>query len=405
MRPQAQRWLKRGLMGMGALALLGALVWAFLPGAVPVETAPVARRPFEQTVLEDGKTRVRNKYVISTPVAGMLLRVALKPGDHVKRGMPVATVVPGASPLIDPRAERELRERVGAAEAAWARAGTAVERARAALDLAQSEYSRILQLSAAGAASQADLDRAQAELRLRQKEHEAARFEAQAARHELEMARTALQQSNDPRGARESAQRVTVRSDADGQVLRVIQESEATLPAGAPILELGDPHDLEVVVDVLSTDGVQIRPGTPVRIERWGGPVTLQARVRRVEPGAFTKVSALGVEEQRVNVIADIISPPEEWRNLGDGYRVEAEIILYSTPEALVVPISALFRVGEQWAVYRVENGRARRQTIRLGRRNSNEAVVEDGLQPGQTVVLYPGDQLRDGVRVKEGSS
>jgi len=394
------RWVKRGLMGAGGVLLLAALVWAFMPGAVPVEKAQVVRKPFEQTVLEDGKTRVRTKYVISTPVAGMLLRVSLKPGDKVQRGMVVATLVPGASPLIDARSETELRERLGAAQSAKSRADTAVERARAALDLAQTEYSRTLQLAASGAASQSDLDRTQGELRLRQREQEASKFDADAAGHEVEVARAALQQHADPRGGRDSARRVTVKSDVDGEVLRVIQESEATLPAGAPILELGNPHDLEVVVDVLSTDGVQIAPGTAVHIERWGGPQTLQAQVRRVEPGAFTKVSALGVEEQRVNVIADITSAPEQWRTLGDGFRVEAEIVIFSTPDALVVPISALFRVGERWAVYQVEGGKVRRQLIALGRRNSNEAIVESGLSPGATVVLYPSDQLKDGVRV-----
>ncbi len=401
MKPQRLKLLKRaGLVG-GAALLLAALVWAFLPSAITVETAQALRKPFQQTVLEDGKTRVKTKYVISTPVGGMLLRSNLKAGDRVTRGMAVATIVPGAAPLIDPRSEQELRERLAGAQAAKARADSDVERARAASDLVQAEYSRTLQLAASGAASQADLDRSQADLRLRQREFEGARFVAEGAGHDVEVARTALMQHGDPRGSRTSARRVTVRSDVDGEVLRVVQESEATLPAGAPILELADPHDLEVVVDVLSTDGVQIVPGTPVRIERWGGPVTLDGRVRRVEPGAFTKVSALGVEEQRVNVIADITSPPEQWRTLGDAFRVEGDIVLYTTPDALVVPISALFRVGDQWAVYTVEGGRAHRQLLTLGRRNSNDAVVERGLAPGQAVILYPSDQLSDGVRVK----
>jgi HlyD family secretion protein len=391
---------RAGLLGAGVLLLL-ALVWAFVPAAITVETAPVARKPFEQTVLEDGKTRVKTKYVISTPVAGTLLRIDLKPGDRVTRGMTVATIVPGAAPLIDPRSEQELRARLGSAQAAQARAETSVGRARAAQDLAQGEYSRSLQLAASGTASQADLERAQSELRVRQKEYEAARFDAEVAGHEVEVARTALLQLSDPRGSRSSTRRVSVKSDVDGRVLRVTQESEATLPVGAPILELADAHDLEIVVDVLSTDGVQIAPGTRVRIERWGGPVTLEGRVRLVEPGAFTKVSALGVEEQRVNMIADIVSPPEQWRTLGDGFRIEADIVIFSTPDALVVPIGALFRVGEQWAVYVVEDRRARRRLLTLGRRNSNEASVESGLQPGQTVILYPSDQLSDGGRVR----
>jgi HlyD family secretion protein len=376
-------------------------VWAFVPKAVLVETAAVKRSPFEQTVLEDGKTRVKTKYVISTPVAGTVLRVDLKAGDVVKRGMTVATIVPGAAPLIDPRSEQELRERLGSAQASKSRVDTAVERARAAHDLAQTEYSRTLQLAASGTASQADLDPTQGELRLRQGQYEAARFEAPAAGHEVVVARTALMQHSDPRSSRLSTRRVSVKSDADGRVLRVIQESEATLPVGAPILELADARDLEIVVDVLSTDGVQIAEGTPVRIERWGGPATLQGRVRLVEPGAFTKVSALGVEEQRVNVIADITSPPEQWRTLGDGFRVEADIVVFSAPDALVVPIGALFRVAERWAVYTVEAGRARRRLLTLGRRNSNEAIVQDGLKAGETVILYPGDQLADGVRVR----
>jgi HlyD family secretion protein len=383
---------RAGLLGAGVLLLL-ALAWAFVPAAITVETAPVARKPFEQTVLEDGKTRVKTKYVISTPVAGTLLRIDLKPGDGVTRGMTVATIVPGAAPLIDPRSEQELRARLGSAQAAQARAETSV-------GLARGEYSRALQLASSGTASQADLERAQSELRVRQKEYEAARFDAEVAGHEVEVARTALLQLSDPRGSRSSTRRVSVKSDVDGRVLRVTQESEATLPVGAPILELADAHDLEIVVDVLSTDGVQIAPGTRVRIERWGGPVTLEGRVRLVEPGAFTKVSALGVEEQRVNVILEILSPPERWTALGDGYRVEAEIAVFSAPSAVTVPISALYRVGDSWAVFELADGHARQRLVQLGRRNPLAAVVEAGLSPGQVVILYPGDQIRDGLRV-----
>ncbi len=394
-------WLKAARWYLAGAAVVLALVWAFIPQPVPVETAPVSRGPFEQAIQAEGRTRAKARYIVSAPVAGRLLRVALKAGDPVRRGMVVAILAPGDSPLLDERSAREARERLGAAGASRSRVEAAVERARTGLDLAQSDLARMTRLAAGGSIAPVELERAQATAKVRQKELEGAQFDADAAQHDVEMARAALQQaSRAARGDPGQARRWDIESPVNARVLRVFQESETVLPAGAPILEVADPGLLEAVIDVLSTDAVQIRPGALARIERWGGGEDLQAQVWRVEPGAFTKISALGVEEQRVNVILEILSPPERWTALGDGYRVEAEIAVFSAPSAVTVPISALYRVGDSWAVFELADGHARQRLVQLGRRNPLAAVVEAGLSPGQVVILYPGDQIRDGLRV-----
>lgn len=394
-------WVKRGAGLAAGVLVLAALVWAFLPKPLPIETAVIARGPFEQAVLADGKTRVRARYVVSTPVSGTLMRQELKAGDPVRRGMLLATVVPAALPLLDPRSEREARERVGAAEATQARAEAAVEGARASLELAQSDYGRMARLLQNGSVAAVEVERAEATLRIRRKELEGAQFEADAARHDVEQARAAFQHISGGASLQSgAARRWEIRSATDGRVLRVFQEYETVIAAGTPLIEVADPRSLEIVVDVLSVEAVQIRLGAPARIERWGGSESLSARVRQVEPAAFTKVSALGVEEQRVNVILDLLSPPDLWSALGDGYRVEAEIVVFAAADVLSVPISALVRQEEHWAVYVVREGRAQVRRIELGPRNPSAALVQQGLAAGETVVLYPGDQIRDGVRV-----
>lgn len=402
MKIARRAWPKRAALLLAAGAAVAALVWAFVPERVRVDTAEVRRGRFVQTVVADGKTRVKARYIVSAPVAGTLLRVELKPGDEIKRGMLLGTLLPTASPLLDVRSEREARERLGAAEAVHARSAAAADRANTNLGLAKSDHERLARLLQRGSVPAVDVERADALEKMRRKELEAAEFDADAAAHELEVARAALQHvTAGPDRGTSRERRWEIRSATAGRVLRVFQESEAVLPAGTAILEVGDPGSMEVVVDVLSTDAVQIRPGAEVQIERWGGETELGAHVRLVEPSAFTKVSALGVEEQRVNVVLDLADPPEPRMTLGDGFRVEAAIVVYTEDDALSVPVSALVRDRESWAVFVVKEGRAVLKPVELGRRNASVAVVKSGLEPGARVVLYPGDQVRNGTRVR----
>lgn len=394
-------WIKRTLLVLLAIALVGALVLAFRPQPALVEVSEVTRGPFEQVIEDDGKTRVRERYVVSAPLAGKLQRITLKAGDAVTAGMVLAVIDPSSPALLDVRTERELTERVGGAEAARLRAAATVERARAALDKSRSDLERTRKLAVKSFVSAAQLEQVELEAKISLRELEAARYAEQAAAHDVAVARAALLQVRDGAAGKASARRWEVRTPVAGRILRVMQESEATVAVGAPLLEVGQPAELEVVVDVLSTDAVQIKPGAPVRLLRWGKAEPLEGRVRRVEPAAFTKVSALGVEEQRVNVVIDLTSPAEKWQSLGDAYKVDASIIVASLDNAIKAPVSALFRDGEQWAVFTIANGKAARRIVQLGRRGGMEAVVEKGLQPGEKVIVHPGDSVRDGRRIK----
>lgn len=388
---------------IGVLAAIAALAWAFTPKPVMVEVVEVTRGRFEQTINEDGKTRVRERYIVSAPLAGRVQRISLKAGDAVERGNVVAVMHPAAPPLIDARAERELEERIGAALAALARASTTVEHARAALAQNRADALRTQKLAAQGFVAPTQLERDELKVTLSAREAEAAEFERHAAGHQLELARAALTRSRQGwqigRGGR--AEQFDIHSPVAGQVLRVMQESEVVVALGTPLLEIGNPADLEVVIDVLSSDALQIAPGQPVKLERQGGSVTaLDGRVRRVEPSAFTKVSALGVEEQRVNVVVDIISPRAQWQNLGDAYRVDARIVVHNADNVVKVPVAALFRDGAQWAVFVADGNIARKRIIETSRRGVRDALVEKGLAAGERVIVYPGDAVRDGRRI-----
>ena len=383
------------------LSVLGALVVAFLPRPVAVETAPVTRGTFEQTIDEDGKTRVRQRYTVSAPVAGTLQRIQLQAGDRVTQGMVVATLAPSAPPLLDVRAERELTERVAATEATQRRATAQVARAQAVRDQAQTDVQRARQLTDRGLVSRSQLEQTDLAFATASRELEAARQAEHAAQHDVAVAQAALLQLRGAvAGAQEAQKLWQITSPIQGTVLRVLHESEGVVAAGTPLLELANAANLEVVVDVLTTDAVQMSPGTPVRIERWGLDQPLAGRVRLIEPGALTKVSALGVEEQRVNVIIDLVSPFTEWQTLGDNYRIDARILIYSHDNALKVPTSALFRAHQQWLVFVVHDGRAQQRAVQVGRRNAVEAVVETGVTEGDQVIVYPSDAVRDGIAV-----
>lgn len=380
-----------------ALAI-AAFAWAFAPRPLPVEAAEVRRAPFEQTVDEDGKTRVRDRYVISAPLGGRLARIRLDPGDEVFAGKPVAQLTPAAPALLDARTVRELQERVGAAEAGLKQARAEVARAEAAAAQAQADLARNRKLEGEGFVSPAAREQLELALRVQTRAVEAAVAAAQAAEHNLAQARAALMRARElPDGALRGAM-LPVISPVNGRVLRVLQQSEAVVAIGTPLVEVADPDDLEIVVDVLSTEAIRIAPGALVRID--AGGLALEGRVRRVEPAAFTKISALGVEEQRVNVIIDFASPPAQWRQLGDGYRVDVRIVVLAQPDAVIAPVAALFRSDGGWASFVVDEGRAQLRPVKLGGRSALDAWIEQGLAPGERVIVYPSDSVADGKRV-----
>jgi len=381
--------------GLAALALLAG--WALRPQAVAVETAQAVRGAFEQTVSDDGKTRVRERYVVSAPLAGRLERIALRAGDAVEKGQVLALLTPTAPAFLDARTSRELQGRIGAVQALLARARAETLKYAAQRDQAQADLERQARLAKEGFVSETAREQAGLALRSAERTLDAARYAEEAARHELEQARAALAlyQSGEAGGAKWQ-----VTSPVKGAVLKVVQESEGAVALGTPLIELADPKGLEAVVDVLSQEAVGIRPGMPARIELGQGVAPLAARVRLVEPAAFTKISALGVEEQRVNVVLDFAAPLENLQTIGDGFRVEAHVVVFRQDNALKAPVGALFRDGAGWAVFTVDGARARKRLVKAQRRNGIEALVEDGLQPGERVVVYPSDALKDGARV-----
>ena len=390
--------LGRALVIVGAVAAVGGvLYWAFRPKPILVETGTVTEGPLQAVVEEDGRTRVRDRYVVSAPLSGRVLRLSVKAGDQVKTGGPVATLLPSLPPLLDPRTRRELEERVGAAEAGMQEASVRMERAEAQAMQARADVQRIRMLHQRGVASVQQLEREELSLRIAERDVQAAELRMHASRHEVDQARALLRRYDESN----PGERWEVTAPVDGRVLRVVQESEAVVSAGAPLVEIGDPGDLEVIVDVLTTDAVGIRPGAPVRIERWGGPNGLEGKVRLVEPAGFTKVSALGVEEQRVWVIIDITSPHEEWASLGDAYRVETRIVVEDVPKATLVPASAVFRRSEGWFVFVAEDGTARERAVTVTRRSGQSAAVSDGVRPGDAIVVYPPSTLSDGAAIR----
>lgn len=385
------------ILAIVAAVAAGGLYAAFRPRAVRVETANVVVGRFETTVEEDGRTRVRNRYVVSTPVGGRVFRPAVRVGDTVVEGAVLATIVAAPSNLLSPRARREAEERVGAAEAMLEQAMALMERAAANVAQAETEARRVRDLHGRGATPLQALERAELALTLAAREQVAAERRRHAAEHELEQVRAALQS---PAASHDVQERRHIHAPVAGRVLRIVQESEAVVAAGTALAELGDPGDIEVIVDVLTTEAVGIRPGAPVVFDRWGGPAPLEGRVRLVEPSAFTRISALGVEEQRVWVVIDLTSPPAQWAGLGDGFRVEARITVDTVADARLVPVSALFRRGDAFAVFVAADGVAHERRVTVARRGARTAMLSAGLAEGETVILFPPSSLREGSRI-----
>jgi HlyD family secretion protein len=388
------RFLKNKKLIAAVLLVAAIGAAAMWPEAMEVTVVRAERGPMQVTVDEDGETRVRDRFLVTAPVSGRVHRIEIEPGDPVVRGKTLlARITPAESPLLDSRTRGELQAAVEAATAAGGQARAERQRAATALERARSTLRRQQELMKAGAISSDDLEAAETALASAEDAFRAAEFTERRAESELQLARARLSAPS------ASGRSVDVFSPVDGTVLRRLRESEGVVPVGEPLLEIGEPGRMEIVADLLSTDAVRVSPGAAVLIEQWGGGHTLHARVRRVEPSGFMKVSALGVEEQRVNVIIDFTNPAETSR-LGDGYRVEVRIVLWQEDDVLKVPVGALFRQGDGWAVFVVEEGRVRRQMVQLGQRNENDGQITGGLEAGATIVLHPPDTLTDAARV-----
>jgi HlyD family secretion protein len=347
------------------------------------------------TVDAEGKTRARDRFVVAAPVSGRLERIDLRRGDAVRRDEVIARIDPPPMAPLDPRQLAEAKARVATAEQLKHEADAVVEQARADCEQAQRELSRAEKLIETGDVSRQDFERARNAALTCQQQIEAAKYRARAAASEVEVAKAALI-AVERTGQSGASATVFVRAPVSGRVLRVAEESERVVMAGAPLVELSNPS-LEVVIEVLSADAVKVKPGSPVLIDGWGGEQALEARVRLVEPSAFTKISALGVEEQRVNVIADFIGRDTP---LGDGYRLETRIVIWETNEALKAPMNALFRSGQRWNAFVVENGIAKRREVETGHRADFEVEVLSGLREGENVITHPSNLVADGVRV-----
>ncbi len=390
------RWARRIAVLALALLALAAIVMAWLPKPVPVDSVKVQLGELTITVDEDGRTRVKDRYTVSAPIAGNVARIELKPGAEVKSKQLLARIVPVSAPLLDARSKKQAEAQVLAAGAAQRQARAQIDRAEAALEFAKKQVKTRKALVSQGASPQVELDRQELELRSRKAELTSAKFGARVADHELGMARAALGSIS---GGKQDGQQLEVPSPISGRVLKLIQESEGVVQAGTPLVELGNPRALEIVIDVLTSDAVQIEPGAPVQVVGWGGP-ELNAHVRQIEPSAFTKLSALGVEEQRVNAVIDLDEPYEKWKALMDGYRVEAKIIVFQAQNVLKVPASALFRKGDTWALFCVADGHAQLREVSVGRSNGLETEIKQGLAEGEIVIPHPSDRVSDGVSV-----
>jgi HlyD family secretion protein len=384
--------LRKWTVAVGLAAGLILLFFLLRPSPISVESAKATIGPMRVTVDEDGETRAHDRFVVAAPIPGRLLRVELEEGDKVTEDAEVAKIQP--LPLNQQQRE-EVLGRIEAAQAMKRQADARLAHAREDFEQTRRDLARVEGLAKEGVVSNQVLEQARTAKTTSGEEFEAAKFSALAAASEVKVARSGLVGMD----ASDAAHKVvSLRSPVAGHVLRVVEKSERVVPAGAPVLIVGDPSRIEVVADVLTMDAVNIKRGAPVYLEGWGGNHPIRAKVRLIEPAGFTKISALGVEEKRVNVISDFVDPPD---GLSDGYRVEARIVTWEGQNVLKIPGSAAFRVGDTWSVFAVEGGRARRRTVEIGHRNQTEVEILQGLTVGQQVILHPSNQLKDGMRVR----
>lgn len=378
--------------------VIGGLVYGFWPEPITVDTGTVERKSMEVTIEEEGKTRVKDHYLLAAPVAGTLQRISFEAGDYVAAGTVLARIKPTAPNLLDERQLAISNARLNAAKAALDQSKENLRLAIEETDYNQKELRRIQNLYQNGVGTEQDLDRAGLANRRARANKNSAEFGVKIAQHELESARAAVQWA---RHSDTSNDIFEIRSPVEGYLLDVPNRSERPVLTGEPLMKLGDLKSLEIRVDVLSSDAIQIRPGTKVRIKRWGGDCILNGSVRVVEPAGYTKISALGVEEQRVPVIVDITSRKQDWNRLGDSYRVIAEFILWESDNVLQVPTSALFRTGASWSLFTLLDGKAHQKEVKVGHQSGLYAEILDGIEEGETVLTHPDEQIEDGVRVK----
>ena len=386
--------------GIGA-ALLALLVYAFIPEAEKVDLVTVKRGDVLITLEGEGKTRIRDIYVVSAPIEGRVMRIGSEPGDVVKAGETViANMIPADPRFLDKRSEIQARADVQGAEAAKGLSASKVDRARAELDFALAEYKRSEELFKNGNVSISRLEQHDLQVKMRKAEVKTALADLQVMESRLVAAKAQLVQPGEANNDDNGRCLVCVHAPVDGKVLRILHESEGVILMGTPLVEIGDPKDMEIVIEMLSRDAVKVQTGDITLIKRWGGNRDIRAQVRIVEPSGYTKISALGVEEQRVNVILDFIDPIENWHSLGDAFRVEASIIVDRAENALYVPVSTLFRHNEQWSSFVARDGRATLQAVTVGRKNDRQAEVLQGLAEGDQVIIHPGNNVTDGTRI-----
>lgn len=395
---------KRGLIGrllpwLLAIALVAAIGYGLKPKPLAVETGTVTRGPLVVSVIEEGKTRIRHRHVISPPIAGFLRRVELRAGAPIERGKTVLAVIEASSSaFLDPRTKAEAEARIKASEAVRETRQADLERADAALGLAAKQLERQEKMLKSGAAAVQEYDIAVADEQVRRREKNAAEFAVRAAESDIDVARAALLQAQAP--SADQAKPITVLAPVDGFVLNVYEESARPVTPGLAIMEVGDPKDLEAEIELLSSDAAGVAPGAEVSIEQWGGEQPLKGKVTVVEPGGFTKISSLGVEEQRVKTRVEFLDPVPAGHTLGDRYRVEARIVTWKNNDVLLIPTGALFRKGNVWMTYREENGEAKETKLSIGKNNGVSAQVLEGLSEGDRVILHPPDPVKDGLKI-----
>ncbi|MBL9026975.1 MAG: HlyD family efflux transporter periplasmic adaptor subunit [Myxococcales bacterium] len=390
------RWIRRTIVVAAAATTIGLIVYAYLPKPVPAETTRVARGPLRVTVDATGKARVKDRYVVSAPLAGNLARIGLRAGDPIEAGHVLATIVPSEPPLLDERTKSGAEARVLAADAQRKQSESLLDAARLAEKQSREDAAKAETLGKDGAVSREVVERADYDQRVKKAQLASAELAVRIAAHDLAMARSALSRIGDKKSV---SDKFEVTAPARGRVLRVLSESAGPVAPGTPLIEIGDPEELEVAVDVLTSDAVKIEPGARATIDRWGGAI-LDARVRVIEPSAFTRLSALGVEEQRVHVVLDIQNPASAYGRLGDGFRVESKVLVSEKLDAVTIPLGAAFKSGADWAAYVVVGGRAELRTIQIGERDAASVEVREGLEEGAEVLVHPSEKIKPGVEI-----
>ena len=390
------------LAGAGALVLLGLGYVSFRTDPVPVDIVDVTRGPLQVTINADGKTRVRDLFEISSPIAGTALRSPVAVGDPVAAGETVVAIVrPGTPSLLDERTRRQAEATLQEARASLHLAETELLRAEKDRDFSQTQFDRTKSLVTSGVASITRMEDAAQTLAIAEAAVAAARARIELAQGTIERAEASLMMPVSADEVPDSCC-IRIKAPADGVVLSIDTVSQRPVSPGTPLLTLGDPADLELVADILSSDGVRLQPGAPAIVERWGGPGTLDARLDRIDPAARTKISALGIEEQRVDAYLSLVTPVAERPGLGDGFSVFVRIVEWQADDVLQLPVSALFRSGEDWAVFVVENGVARRRIVTLGHRNTRMAEIAAGVTEGERIITHPSDKVTDGVAIAQ---